>query len=154
METFTGKIRKPSKEEQRTARESYSALRGLIGQVKASITEIRIGKGKQPIQLPTMAMESLIQIMGAISEGKQVTIVSSEGVLTTQEAAELLGCSRPHLVKLLESGVIPFAKVGRHRRVNYEDIIQYQQQQKALREKLLIEIMKEDEASGLYDTPR
>tara|TARA_R110002051_G_scaffold320781_2_gene406799 strand:- start:1244 stop:1360 length:117 start_codon:yes stop_codon:yes gene_type:complete len=34
--------------------------------------------------------------------------------VTAQEAAEILGCSRPQFVKLLEEGKIDFKKVGKH----------------------------------------
>jgi excisionase family DNA binding protein len=43
--------------------------------------------------------------------------------MTTQAAAELLGCSRP----LLEEGQISFTKAGKHRRVKYEDVVTYNQ---------------------------
>jgi len=72
--------------------------------------------------------------------------------MTTQAAAELLGCSRPHLVKLLESGEIPFTKVGKHRRVKFEDVIDHKKKKREEREALLIEIMKGDEELGLYDS--
>ena len=61
-------------------------------------------------------------------------------MLTTQEAAELLGISRPTLVKLLENGRIPFSKVGRHRRVQLSDLLDYQKQVSKDRLTLLREI--------------
>ena len=64
----------------------------------------------------------------------------------------MLGCSRPHVVKLLESGKIKFTKVGKHRRIRYEDIVVYKNEMKALQERLIIEIMDEDETTGLYDS--
>ena len=68
--------------------------------------------------------------------------------MTTQAAADLLGCSRPHLVKLLDSGEIPFVKVGRHRSIKYEDLMVYKQKMKKLQEALLVEMMEADEELG------
>ena len=72
--------------------------------------------------------------------------------MTTQAAADLLGCSRPYLVRLLEEGEIPFSKVGRHRRVKFEDVVGYKKWMKDKQKELLIKIMEADEESGLYDT--
>ena len=72
--------------------------------------------------------------------------------MTTQAAADFLGCSRPHLVKLLESGKMPFTKVGKHRRVKFEDIAEYRKQMKINQEAALIEMIHTDEDSGLYDS--
>jgi excisionase family DNA binding protein len=72
--------------------------------------------------------------------------------MTTQAAAEILSCSRPHLVKLLERGEIPFTMIGKHRRVRYEDIIEYRKQMKKEQEQRIIQMMKSDEESGLYDS--
>ena len=61
-----------------------------------------------------------------------------------------MGCSRPHLVKLLESGEIAFTKVGKHRRVKFEDVMEYKARKRKEREEHLIEMMKADAASELY----
>jgi excisionase family DNA binding protein len=71
--------------------------------------------------------------------------------VTTQSAAEILSCSRPHLVKLLEEGMIPYTRVGKHRRLMIEDVLKYRQKMKSEQKQHLIGIMNSDEDSGLYD---
>jgi len=63
-----------------------------------------------------------------MAEGKTVSIVQSDSELSTQQAADMINVSRPHLIKLLESKQIPFKKVGSHRRVLLMDIMEYQDQ--------------------------
>ncbi|GAA4808590.1 hypothetical protein GCM10023231_42340 [Olivibacter ginsenosidimutans] len=47
-------------------------------------------------------MRFLGDILKAMGEGKPISIVPVATEVTTQKAAEILGCSKPHLVKLLE----------------------------------------------------
>jgi excisionase family DNA binding protein len=70
--------------------------------------------------------------------------------LTTQEAAETLGFSRPYLIKLLEAGVIPFEKVGKHRRVLSRDVERFQFKRDAERKAALNELARAEFADGMY----
>ena len=87
-----------------------------------------------------------------MSQGKPISIVTIATEVTTQKAAEILGCSRPHLVKLLEEGKIAFTKVGKHRRIRFEDVVSYKTKMKAEQKQHIIDIMNADEELGLYDT--
>lgn len=91
-------------------------------------------------------------ILETMSKGKSFLLVPIATEMTTQKAAEILGCSRPHLVKLLEEGKINFTKVGKHRRIKYQDVMQYKKEMKARQKQHLIVMMKSNEESGLYDT--
>ena len=56
--------------------------------------------------------------------------------LPIQAAAELLGCSRSHIIKLLEEGKIHDTKTGKHRRIKFEEIIKYKEQMKEIKSTL------------------
>ena len=145
-------IKRPTKQEQQTAMESYDALRAMLKQLDTENPEIEIDETEQRIKIPLRALKLLAKILKATSQGKTISIVPIAKELTTQAAADLLGCSRPHFVKLLESGEIAFTKVGKHRRVKFEDVMKYKAIKKKEREAYLIEIMKGDEELGLYDS--
>ena len=87
-----------------------------------------------------------------MSQGKPISIVPIATEVTTQKAAEILGCSRPFLIKLLEEGKIEFTKVGKHRRILFEDVLKFKKQMKEEQKKRIIDIMNYDEEIGLYDS--
>ncbi len=145
-------IKKPSKEEQRAARESYDALAASLAQVRSENPEIEIEETEEKIRIPISALKLLAKILKEISQGNPISIVPIATEMTTQAAAELLGCSRPHVVKLLEDGMIPFTKVGKHRRIKYEDVANYKKNMKSRQRNKIQELMELDEESGLYDT--
>ena len=151
METFEN-IQKPSKEEQQAARESYDALASTFNRLRSSNPAIEIEETKNKIRIPLNALKLLAEILKVTSQGQPISIVPIAAEMTTQAAAELIGCSRPHLVKLLENGEINFTKVGKHRRVKYEDVIAYKKKMKADQEQLLEAIMHSDQELGLYDS--
>ncbi len=145
-------ITKPSKEEQRVAMESYNALAEVLESLRKDIPEIEIEETREKIRIPLNALKLLAKILKVTSQGKSISIVPIATEMTTQAAADILGCSRPHLVKLLEEGEIEHTKIGKHRRVKFEDVMAYKKRMKAKQQELLIKIMSADEESGLYDT--
>lgn len=149
---YIEEISRPSKEEQKAALDSYDVLAAVLGDIHAAFLEIEVEETKKRIEIPLSALKLLAQILQETSRGRPVSIVPIATEITTQAAAELLGCSRPFLIKLLESGEISFTKIGRHRRIKYQDVINYKKKRKGAQRKLLAEIMKADEDSGLYDS--
>ncbi|WIB63407.1 excisionase family DNA-binding protein [Curtobacterium sp. MCBD17_040] len=63
------------------------------------------------------------QVANTLAAGNGVAVIPSRMQLTTHEAADLLGVSRPTLVRLLEAGATPFQKPGRHRRGALSDLV-------------------------------
>ncbi len=145
-------IKRPTKQEQETAMESYNALSAMLEQLATENPEIEIEETKEKIKIPQRALKLLVEILKATSQGKPISIIPIATEMTTQAAAEFLGCSRPHLVKLLESGEIAYTKVGKHRRVKFEDLMKHKKEKREEREALLVDIIKGDEQLGLYDS--
>ncbi|MFF2330131.1 MULTISPECIES: helix-turn-helix domain-containing protein [unclassified Streptomyces] len=101
--------------------------------------------------LPPEVYEALMVVVRALSEGKAVTVAPVNTTLTTQEAADLLGVSRPTFVKILDEGALPFSRPGRHRRVLLADVLDYREKRRTQRRRGLDELVELTEESGLYD---
>jgi excisionase family DNA binding protein len=103
------------------------------------------------LELPEPLFEALVQVATAMAHGQAVTVMPRSKLLTTQEAADLLGISRPTLVRLLEAGEMPFQHHGRHRRVRLADLLVYQERMTRQRRESLERMQQEGQAAGLYE---
>jgi excisionase family DNA binding protein len=93
----------------------------------------------------------LMQVAAAMKAGLAVTVAPHHLTLSTQEAADLLRISRTTLVRLLETGVIPFDKPSRHRKVRLDDLLEYRRRQRSQAELAFEEMVADTERLGLYD---
>jgi excisionase family DNA binding protein len=93
----------------------------------------------------------LRQLLRALERGQAVSIVPYMQELSTLEAAELLGVSRQHLVRVAEAGRIPFHMVGTHRRMYLRDVLDYKQERDLRRHEILAEMARADVEAGVYD---
>jgi len=87
------------------------------------------------IELPTSALRLLLEILIELATGNAVRVVPVHAELTTQEAADLLNVSRPRLIKLLESHALPYHKTGKHRRVRFDDLMNFKAKRDQERER-------------------
>src|SRR6202035_1848698 len=74
-----------------------------------------VGPNHESLPLPESIYNILLQVLGYLRQGKGVSVVPVMEELTTQQAANLLGVSRPFLIELLNKEEIPFHKTGTHR---------------------------------------
>jgi excisionase family DNA binding protein len=107
--------------------------------------------GNERITLPASIYGILKDVVRNLQRGRSVTLIPDDEELTTQTAANFLGVSRPHLIKLLESGEIPFHKTGSHRRIVLRDAMAYAKRRDAGRRTILRKLAKEAFDDGLYD---
>ena len=114
---------------------------------------VLLGPDGEQVPLPMELYEVLVQVVGAMKEGKAVTVAPLSQRLTTQEAADLLGISRPTLVKLLDDNQLPYEQpgVGRHRRLRLSDVLEYRDRRRIERRLRLEEMTRQAGEDGLYD---
>lgn len=89
------------------------------------------------IVIPVAAVRLLCRLLNEMALGNAVTLIPIHAEMTTQEAADLLGVSRPFVIKEIESGKIEFKKVGTHRRIAIKEILRYKQKIDSSRAKTL-----------------
>lgn len=112
-----------------------------------------LGPDGQTVPLPLEAFQVLVKVVESMRAGKAITVAPVDQLLTTQEAANFLGISRPTLVKLLEQGQIVYEQpaAGRHRRVRLMDVLEYQRRKRVERRAALDGLTEDAAAAGLYD---
>ncbi|HWG11780.1 MAG TPA: helix-turn-helix domain-containing protein [Streptosporangiaceae bacterium] len=100
------------------------------------------------IPRPTVIM--LAQVLDLLASGQGVQIIPKDAELTTQQAANVLNVSRPYVIGLLESGQIPFRKVGRHRRITFEALMEYKRKDDLQRRAAADDLADLSQELGLY----
>lgn len=110
-----------------------------------------IGTDGEAVALPEEIYRVLAIVVNEMKAGHAVTITPLGQRISTQAAADLLGVSRPTLVKLLETGEIAYEQPGRHRRVLLTDVLSYRQEKHRSAMTTLDALTAEASGAGLYD---
>jgi excisionase family DNA binding protein len=103
------------------------------------------------IRLPAAIFQVLVKLIEDMRNGRAIVLLPEDETFTTQAAANFLGMSRQHFVTLLESGQLPFHRVGSHRRVTLKDLRDYARKRDAERRARLGGLFKKVKDAGLYD---
>lgn len=135
----------PLRREVEAAAHGQQALAAYLA-TRAKTQRIQIFDEKNrahQVELPTSALRLLLDILAELAEGNAVRVVPIHAELTTQEAADMLNVSRPHLVKLLEEGALPFHRTGKHRRIRFADLMDYRAQRIEASEQAMTELAQQ-----------
>lgn len=132
--------------------DALEALRQQIDEIfRAHRAAKLVGPEGETMEIPASAFHALMLVVQGMARGQTMTLVPHGRELTTQEAADLLHVSRPHLVKLLDEGAIDHYKVGSHRRVRIEDVLAYREARAGRRREQLDELTRlSEELEGGY----
>jgi len=122
----------------------------LYGALKKGKAKL-VGPDGESKPLPDSIYAFLVELIGALQQGKCVYILQNQARLTTAEAASMLGVSRQFLVNLLEAGEVPYHKVGTHRRIYVQDVMKYKGKRDDRRKKTLRELVAAEVAEDIYE---
>ena len=106
-------------------------------------------KGMPSVELPPKALRLVADMLGMMAQRQPVVLLPQKMELSTQDAAAFLNVSRPFVVKQIEEGRLPCRKVGRHRRILFDDLLAYQQALHEETEAALQALAEQAQALGL-----
>jgi len=100
---------------------------GRLGKLgKGDQIEVHIkrrGGDDQTLSLPTNAASLVESLLGHLSQGERVAVLTEDQELSPNDAASILGISRPLVVHRMDIGDLPFRYVGKHRRATLRDVL-------------------------------
>ena len=135
-----------------TTQEALRKINHVLNSPPASRNlEIVIDQSDEVIRLPREIATILREILINSVAGKSVSVIPNQAELTTQEAADLLNVSRPHVVKLLDEGILPGHKAGTHRRIYAADVQAYKHQREIDTRAAADDLTELTEELGLYE---
>ena len=110
-----------------------------------------VGPHGEHVVLPQPLRALLKDIVKSLADGHSLVLLPQHKQLTTQQAGELLGMSRPYLIRLLDAGEMPYSLVGKHRRIALRDVLAYAKRRAAARKSALDKMARDAFEAGLYD---
>ena len=113
--------------------------------------EVRVQVRGQAVVLRGDRARAVLGLLRAFAEGTVVNVEELPEVLTTGQAADLLGVTRPTVVALIDSGKLPASRIGSHRRLHLSDVLALRERQAVTRREALRDLTRVSEELGLYD---
>lgn len=144
----SGAHEQPSVVEQEQARQALKLLRDV--DPTGETVDITVAGTSESVHLPRAALDLIRDVLANMAAGRGVTVVPAHAELTTQQAAQMLNVSRPHVIKLLDEGRIEYRMVGRHRRIRATSLLAYQRSQLGSSRTAADELAALSEDLGLY----
>jgi excisionase family DNA binding protein len=141
----------PSEDDANLSKESSRILATYLSRNVHQIKIVEESGQEHEAIIPSAAYRLLVDVLTEMAQGNSVSLVPIHAELTTQEAADLLNVSRPFLIKQIEAGELPHHKVGKHRRINFNDLMVYKERVDRESSEALDEMVAISQELGLYD---
>ncbi|MEY9165001.1 excisionase family DNA binding protein [Sinorhizobium fredii] len=130
-------------------RSAAARVASLLG-AKQALVQLIDADGER-LELPQVLADVMYQAAELLAEGRPVTVLPDEEMLSTQAAADILNVSRQYLVRLVDTGELPAEKVGSHRRLRATDVAAFKTARDAKRASALDRLTSLSEDVGGYE---
>jgi excisionase family DNA binding protein len=142
-----------SEDAEKQAFEAKLAIEKFVEMTEKRSLAVRLDandiSGGSVVSLPPPAVDALVKTLGYMADGSGVLVMPIQPEVSTQEAADFLHVSRPHLVRMLERGELPYRRVGRRRRIKFKDLLIYRERRTAEHHEVLDDLT----AAGVFGGP-
>lgn len=150
---MTQQILDPASEaEAEMAGAARACIMAALDHSKAETIQVTInagdGKDAPVLSLPPRALRFFADVLRQMAKREPMVLVPQKLELTTQEAAALLNVSRPFVIKEIQAERLKCRLVNRHRRIEFEELMRYQQAQKKRSEEALQRLSKLSQDMG------
>lgn len=141
----------PDNEQVEAAESALPRIRRYLNEHREALTPVPVivEENQEELLLPRAAIELLVGVLTHMAAGRGVSIVPEHAELTTQQAADMLNVSRPHLIGLLQAEEIEYRKVGTHRRVRAASLMEYMRRDDQRRREAADELSAMNQELGL-----
>lgn len=136
----------PTSDERSTAKQLAAVLKQHAGKIQLVFDD------GSNAELPPIFSRLLMIAAEAMMRGKGIRAIPISDKITTQMAAQIMGCSRQHVVNLLENGDLRFSKIGTHRRIAFQDLLAFMENEDKLRDEAMADIIDATNDMGGYDS--
>ncbi|MBB3180278.1 excisionase family DNA-binding protein [Variovorax sp. Sphag1AA] len=89
------------------------------------------GQDAPALHLPPRALRFFADVLRQMALRQPMLLIPQKAQMTTQEAASFLNVSRPFVIKEIAAGRLRCHMVNTHRRIDFEELMRYQDEQRA-----------------------
>jgi excisionase family DNA binding protein len=104
---------------------------------------------RESVRMPAAAVAVFRDVLAKLVDAERVAVLREDDELSPEQAAAILGISRPLVVRRMDSGRLPFRYVGAHRRCRLSDVLKLQKAEQ--RQRAAIDRLAEDTEDLITD---
>jgi excisionase family DNA binding protein len=109
-------------------------LKGARARDRIEVNIVRPDGKRESVTIPRQAVELLRDALAKLVAAERVAVLREDEELSPEQAAAVLGISRPLVVRRMDDGRLPFRYVGAHRRARLSDVLNLRRAEQATRD--------------------